>query len=263
MAALWQIFGTMDVRIYLTGQVALEAGSELAIDERRFRGRQGRLAFAYLICQRARPVPREELAEVLWPTARPPAWEVALSALVSRLRGLLACPPLGPEGASISRGFRYYRIHLPPETWVDLEAAASAVDEAEGALRAGDARRAWGPANVAATIAKRPFLSGDEGEWVESQRRRLQRQLLRALECLSKIWLSTGEPGLAVEGATEAVALDCFRESSYQLLMRAHAAAGNRAEAVRVYQGLRNLLAEELGTDPSGETEALYLELLG
>ena len=56
--------------------------------------------------------------------------------------------------------------------------------------------------------------------------------------------------------------LDSCRESSYQLLMRAHSATGNRAEAVRVYHRLRELLAEELGTDPSRETETLYLELL-
>jgi len=88
------------------------------------------------------------------------------------------------------------------------------------------------------------------------------RQLLRSLECLAKIWLSTQEPGLAVEAATEALALDSFRESSYRLLMRAHVSAGNRAEAVRVYHRLRELLADELGTDPSAETEALYLEFL-
>ena len=44
--------------------------------------------------------------------------------------------------------------------------------------------------------------------------------------------------------------------------MRSHAAQGNRAEALRVYQQCRQLLADELGIDPSPETEALYLELL-
>ena len=56
--------------------------------------------------------------------------------------------------------------------------------------------------------------------------------------------------------------LDSCRESSYQLLMRAHSATGNRAEAVRVYHRLRELLTDELGTDPSKATETLYLELL-
>jgi len=252
----------MDIRVYLTGRLSLEVGGELVIDESQFRGRQGRLAFAYLVCERTHPVRREDLAEVLWPGETPTAWEADLSALVSRLRGLLARTTPNPKELFISGGSGNYQLHLPPDTWVDLEAAAFTIDDAEGALRAGDPRRAWGPANVAVTIARRPFLSGEQGEWVESQRRKLERQLLRSLECLAKIWLSTEEPGLAVEAATEALALDSFRESSYRLLMRAHVSAGNRAEAVRVYHRLRELLADELGTDPSAETEALYLEFL-
>jgi DNA-binding SARP family transcriptional activator len=44
--------------------------------------------------------------------------------------------------------------------------------------------------------------------------------------------------------------------------MQAHAAAGNRAEALRVYQRCRELLAEELGVDPSQETETVYVGML-
>ena len=44
--------------------------------------------------------------------------------------------------------------------------------------------------------------------------------------------------------------------------MRVLVAAGDRVEAIRAYQRLKGLLASELGTDPSSETEALYVELL-
>ena len=161
----------MDIRIYVAGRLGLEVGGELVIGDRQFRGRQGRLVFAYLVCERTRPVRREELAEVLWPGETPPAWEADLSALVSRLRGLLAPTAPKPKELFISGSSGNYQLHLPADTWVDLEAAAFAIDQAEGALRAGDRQRAWGPANVAVTIARRPFLSGEQGEWVESQRR--------------------------------------------------------------------------------------------
>lgn len=252
----------MSIRIHLTGRVGVVVGSELVIPERQFRDRQGRRAFAYLVCRRSHPVPRAELAELIWAGEMPRAWDTALSAVVSRIRALLACNALRSRGVSLTSGFGQYQLTFPVETWVDLEATSSAIDEAEGALRMGDLQGAFGHAGVVHAIANRPFLSGDEGEWVEAQRRALERQFLRALDCLSQIWLKTGEPILAVETGTRAVMADPYRESSYRLLMRSHAACGNRAEAIRTYHRLRGFLSEELGTDPSAETEAVYLELL-
>ena len=46
------------------------------------------------------------------------------------------------------------------------------------------------------------------------------------------------------------------RETGWQRLMRALAAAGNRAEALRAYAQCKKLLADELGVAPSPETEA-------
>jgi DNA-binding SARP family transcriptional activator len=43
--------------------------------------------------------------------------------------------------------------------------------------------------------------------------------------------------------------------------MRAHAAGGNRAEALRAYADCKKLLADELGAAPSPETEAIAREL--
>jgi DNA-binding SARP family transcriptional activator len=45
--------------------------------------------------------------------------------------------------------------------------------------------------------------------------------------------------------------------------MRALAGAGNGARALRAYRELEVLLAEELGTTPSPETQTLYEQLLG
>ncbi len=44
--------------------------------------------------------------------------------------------------------------------------------------------------------------------------------------------------------------------------MRAHEAAGNRAEALLVYERCRRLLAEELGADPAPETVKVFEEVL-
>ena len=38
----------MGVRIYLAGKVAIEVDGKIVVEERQFRGKQGRLVFAYL-----------------------------------------------------------------------------------------------------------------------------------------------------------------------------------------------------------------------
>ncbi len=44
--------------------------------------------------------------------------------------------------------------------------------------------------------------------------------------------------------------------------MRAHAGAGNPAEALRVNERCRGVIGNELGVSPSPETEAVYLDIL-
>ena len=252
----------MGIRIYLTGRVSVEVDGKVVVPERQFRGKQGRLVFAYLVCERTRPVSREELAAVVWAENLSHAWEGALSSLTSRLAALLSMDVLKAQGLSFNRGFGQYQVRLPGDAWIDLEAGTSALDRAESALRSGEAGSALGPATVAASIARRPFLPGLNGFRQDSQRNKLERQLLWALDCLYEMQVFRGEKELAVETAMEAVALDPYRERTQRFLMDAYAAIGNKAKAVSVYHEFRRLLADELGADPSSETEALYLKLL-
>lgn len=245
-------------RIYLTGRVTIESPNG-RVEQGAFPGRQGRLAFVHLVL-RDTPVPRSELADLLWAGQPPSSADAALSAVVSRLRGLLRDAGLPRDTLSAALGC--YELRLPPGTWVDVRAAASAVHDAEAALQAEDARTAYGPASVAYHITRRPFLPGEEGPWVEEQRGQLLALHSRAAECLAMVSLSNGEPNIAVALAEELLARDPFREAGYQILMRAHLAAGSRAEALRAYERCRRLLAEELGADPSSETQALHLQVL-
>ena len=155
-----------------------------------------------------------------------------------------------------------YELQLPGSAWVDVEAAADAIHEAEVALRAGDHVRAYGPSAVAHHIARRPFLAGDDSRWAELKRQKLHNILIRALECRAQVYLCNNEFSLAVEAARDAVDQEPFRETAHQLLMRAYAASGNTAEALQAYERCRRLIAEELGVDPSPATKALHMTLL-
>lgn len=94
------------------------------------------------------------------------------------------------------------------------------------------------------------------------ERARLRETLVRALDCLAEVNRLSGDSAAAIRAAEELIVLEPFRETGYRRLMQAHIAAGNRAEALRVYERCRHLLAEELGAYPSPETESIYRGLL-
>lgn len=248
------------LRIYLTGQICVEWGKRL-LGERQLPRRQGRLAFALLVVERARPVSIEELADALWPVKRPVAWESALRALISKLRAVLARVGTGRQ-LCIANAFGCYQLQLPPTAWVDLEVAKWNLHQAEGALQRGDPATAYAPAVVASTIARRPFLWGETAEWVLRRREEIRDILVRAVDCVIEACSLSGDTTLALKNAAEAVSLEPFREAAYQKLMRLYAAVGNPVEALRVYARCREILAAELGIRPSRETELVRRQIL-
>ena len=249
----------MTVRIYLTSRVRIENGEHL-LDEGDLPGRQGRLVLAYLAVERSRPVSRDELSLELWGDDVPDAWEKGLMAIISKLRAALRSVSL-PED-TLRTAFGCYQLILPSDTWIDVEDAANAVHEAETAIADGRPRDGYGAAYVAYHVGRRPFLIGEDGPWASRRRGALRELYLRALECAIVCDAANGELAEAVQAAEDLIALEPVRESAYQRLMCALADAGNRAEAIKVYERCRQVLDEELGVPPSAQTRAVYDKVL-
>lgn len=249
------------MQIRLIGEVDLVA-SDRSVGGDTFGGRQPRLAFAYLVLQRTRLVPREELADQLWPGTLPRTWATALRGIISRVRAVISEAGLDGTSALTTAG-GCYRLELPAMVEVDVELAETLASRAEAAIAAGTPGEAMGAAKRAAAIADGVFLPGEDGIWVDGVRAQVRNVRVRGLEALSHAASLTGHPGTAVWAAEMAVAAEPFLESAYLQLIRAHAASGNRAEGLRTYERCRRLLVEELGVSPSPVTEAAYLELLG
>jgi DNA-binding SARP family transcriptional activator len=241
-------------RIQLCGRLAVElAGRELT---GRLPGGQARVLFTYLTVNRALPARREELIEALWPWRAPAGADTSLSALLSRLRAVLGADVLG-GGTEVS-------LRLPADAWVDIEAAQEAIHRAESAVAQRDWARGWGPSLIALFTARRGFLPGEDLPWAQEHRRRLEQIRSSALECYAAVALGVGGTELAPgeRVARELGAAEPFRERGHALLMEILAARGNTAEALRVYQALRERLRNELGATPGPELRALQERLL-
>jgi DNA-binding SARP family transcriptional activator len=241
-------------RIQLCGSFAVRvAGRRI---DRDLPGRQGRLLFAYLAVNRDRVASRDELAEALWTRGLPSAPDLALSALLSKLRRLL------PVGALEGRSA--IRLELGRDARVDAEAARDGIHRAEALIAARDWYASIGPTLVAHNISQRRFLPGEERAWIDERRRELEDIQVRALECTARRSLGIGgaEVAVAERTARRLIELAPYRESGYALLMEAFERQGNIAEALRVYESLRGLLREELGAAPSPTVQQMHERLL-
>ncbi len=241
-------------RIQLCGRLSVEIdGVELA---RSLRGKQVPLLFAYLMLNRERPIGREELIGVLWPENAPRSEDGALRTLLSRLRSAL--------GSSSLIGRDELVLELPQPVWIDVEAAIAQVQRADAALQGGDPRGAWALAQVPLNIARRGLLPGAQAAWLDQRRDDLEEVRLDALEVIGRAGLAIGgaQLGSAQRAARQLIDGAPYRESGYVLLMQSLEGQGNVAEALRVYERLRTLLWEELGTIPPAEAIAVHEALL-
>src|SRR5512133_2672303 len=219
-------------------------------------GRKGRILFAYLVLNRGRALPRDELLMAGWGADAPAEARNALSVLLSKLRHGV--------GEDQLQGRTEIELLLPQATFVDVEAALEGAHRAESYIATGRWAQAWGPAGIAYHVATRPFLTGLDAPWIDEWRHRLAEVRQRGLECFAAAGLGLGGPALAQaeERARMLTELAPYRETGYRTLMEALERRGNLAEALRAYERLRILLREELGIAPSPTPPAVHRRLL-
>jgi DNA-binding SARP family transcriptional activator len=241
------------LRIQICGSLAIERDGERL--DGLLPGRQGRLLFTYLVVNRHRRVPRDEVAEALWREPEPAAVDARLNPLVSKLRKVF--------GADAVDGRSTLRLCLQ-DAWIDLEAAVEAIHRAESSVAQQGWTRAWGPSLTALFVAERGFLPGEDAPWVDEIRHQLADLQVRALECYAGATLGLGGTELtaAVRAGRQLTKLAPLRESGYRYLMLALAAQDNLAEALGVYGQLSECLRDQLGVSPSPATRDLYERLL-
>jgi DNA-binding SARP family transcriptional activator len=214
------------------------------------------MLFAYLVANRTRPVSRDELMAALWPESAPAAPGPALSTVLARLRTAL--------GEGVLDGRHELSLRLPPDTWIDLEVVERQATRAEEALTGGNPKAALEAGRNALALVQKPLLPEFSEGWVEERRRELGELRLAMLEVCARAGLARGGPELrAAERVARALVTEApYRESGYALLMKICAACEDVAEGLRVYDKLRVLLRDELGTAPSPALVALNDQLL-
>jgi len=186
----------------------------------------------FLALHAGRPVHREHMLDALWPNLQHPAGIRNLQVAMSNLRALLE--PDVPRGASrlIRREGASYLLAMPTDGISDVREFEAAIRAARRGCEAGRANAAIESLHVALAQYRGELLPEDgPAEWVVAERERYRHEAAAAAGTLAEIELARNRPGAAADAARRSLAIDSFRDASWQVLVEASQRAGHAADA--------------------------------
>jgi DNA-binding SARP family transcriptional activator len=202
---------------------------------------------AYLCIERGRAHPRERLATLLWGESPEKLARHSLTQALGRILRAAGRDALALEKDTV----RWTGV-------VGCDAAVLLRDEPprDGVLESAGFRphhflEAFDPGSGAE----------DFYEWAERTRVELAGFAVHLLEQRGAQAEDRDDWEWALRLGERAVAIDPFWEQGHRRVMRAYAALGERARALRHYQAFAEWLADEMDGEPASETQALAAEV--
>jgi DNA-binding SARP family transcriptional activator/EAL domain-containing protein (putative c-di-GMP-specific phosphodiesterase class I)/FixJ family two-component response regulator len=224
-----------------------------------------RAVLALLALQAGRVVSAETLCDLIWDVDQPASPSATLQSLISRLRATLAA-----ERDGVATGGREVVRTREPGWVLDIDAAAvDALRFLELTARARRRRAQGEPEAAVADLTKSialwrgaALLDVVDAGYLAGHATRLNEARLDAIEDLADAELATGRPADAITRLESHVDANPLRERGWGLLMVSLYRVGRQSAALRAYQQLRGILAQELGLEPSPDLVRIEQQIL-
>jgi DNA-binding SARP family transcriptional activator len=215
---------------------------------------QQRAVLAAMLLRAGAFISAEELIDVLWPEDPPKTAGGTMRTYVYRLRRILG------DGKLLRAGGGY----VLPMRGDDLDASRfrQLADRAGQARAEGDLGAAASQLNEALALWKGVPLAGITGRFAETQRVLLEEMRLTAAEDWAGDNLALGRHAEVIPAMASMAGDHPYRERLRELHMLALYRAGRQAEALAVFNEVRQLLATELAIDPGPRLQDLHLRVL-
>src|SRR5215472_4109813 len=212
---------------------------------------------AYLLLHRDAPQPRHHLAFLLWPDTTDAQARTNLRQL---LHGLKQALPQADLFIHTDAQTVQWRRDAPFR--FDVAEFEQACALAEAAAQQGDLHALRRALEQAGDLYHGDLLPSCYDDWILPERERLRQALTEALERLLLLLEREGQPRAALAYAQHLLRHDPLREDTYRILMRLHAACGDRVGVRRVYHTCASVLERELAAEPSAATRDAYEQAL-
>jgi LuxR family maltose regulon positive regulatory protein len=224
--------------------------------------RRARDILCFILSRRHHRASKDTIIDTFWGETDFDVVEKNFHPTVSHIRKALN------SNQPLKQNFLLYRdgdYQLNPEFSyrIDTENFDRLLSEGENARRARQFDQCIPAYEGALALYRGEFMQGSYEPWVEEQRTYYREQYLRLLEALAGVAQTEAEWPKVMQLAQLIIREDQFREDIHCMVMRAHAALGNRGAVKDQFEGLKQLLATELGVEPSAETRKLYQQLIG
>lgn len=223
--------------------------------------RRARDIFCYIATSKHRRVPKDVLIEAFWPDEDIASVEKNFHPTISHIRKALNSRQSFKQNFVVFRDGAY---QLNPELSysIDSEEFEHFIADAEKAKREKDAVRFRSNLEAACELYRGEFMAGIYEDWADERRAFYVEQAARVLSALAKLSLSEKRWADALKFSGEVLKGDPFREDMHRLTLKILAAQSKPAAVKKHYDGMKKLLSDELGIEPSRETRRLYKELL-
>ena len=246
------------VKVRMLGPVTI-AVQDKSIDDSRDRSRKVWLLLTYLLYNRKRPVPQEELINLLrcQDGANPVG---ALKTMMHRTRNVLEAlfQGAGHELIVYKNGCYQWSEQYPVQVDVDEFERGCRQAEAEE-----DEEKQLELYLKAVQLYEDDFLKKLSSEiWVVPIAVYYHRMYMDALMKLFPELEARGRFRELADLALTAITLEPYQEEFYQYRMKGLTGLGQQKQAVTVYEDLCNLMLNEFGTIPSEETRLVYRKAL-
>jgi LuxR family maltose regulon positive regulatory protein len=223
--------------------------------------RRARDILCFIASRRHRRASKDMIIDTFWGEEDPKAVEKNFHPTVSHIRKALN------SNQALKQNFVVYRegdyqLNSEFSCTIDTEAFDRLISDGETARRERDFERCIDCYEKAVVLYRGEFMHGSYDPWVDEQRSYYREQYLRMLEALAAVAEKKAEWPRAMDIAHRILHEDSFREDIHCLIMRAHAALGNRVAVKEQYETLRGLLQRELGVEPAQQTQKTFRELL-